>query len=86
VLPVLPGVSIKLTAADKARHIALVITSGPDGKWTARTTAQNVVVELKDVGGAELIFDTSWVFNRALFSSDSVSDYRNEHRTSQLKV
>jgi hypothetical protein len=82
---VLPGVSIKWATAAKARHTALVLTSGVDGKWISRATAQDVIVSVGAVGVNELIFGSSFVFIRLLFSFDPVSDSRIDHLISQLK-
>jgi hypothetical protein len=83
---VLTGVTIKWSATAKARHIALVLTSGADGKWVSRAIAQDVIVSVGAVGVDELIFGTSWAFIRLLSSANPVSDYRIEHRIAQLKA
>jgi hypothetical protein len=69
-VPVLTGVTIKWSASDKTRHIALVITNvgTTDGKWTARALAQDVIVSVGAVGVDELSFGTSFAFIRLLFS------------------
>lgn len=90
-LTVLPGVSIKWGASTQGRYIALILTNSgaaterENGKWAARATEQDVVVELKEVGVDEIIFGTTWAFVRLLFSSSPVSDHRLEQLISQLK-
>lgn len=85
-LPVLPGVSIKWNASAQARHIALILLRGEDGKWTGRTNEEDVAITLlPDIGVDEIIFHPDYSFIRLLFSSGPVSEQHLLSMIAQLK-